>query len=505
MDLALNQIPMQGFICPLETVLYQEETGESIVPDAYPDILSILATEARVQLAKKECGEGKVELTGNVAVTVIYQPEGESGPCRLEVNLPYRLSAAAQGITADCALVAVPRLRSAETRLLNPRKVLCRVELAVLCQGWSQCEDTLCEPCEDREGGLQQRCEDAENYIAAAIAEKAFAYTDQVNLGAGNPTAEELLGHRLELKCAEAKVIGNKLIFKGEAELTVRYRTAENALGVGRWELPFSQIMEVSDIEEEGSCTMDLLERDSRVELADDGDGRTLNVHLELAAQAVVRQNRAIRLFTDAYSVTQAVSVQTQSYRLTRRWEENAVTQTERLTLETPVVGRSVEDCFITLGQPQVDTQRGIMGVQGWITALYLDEEGVLRSQSGAITVESQAAIPQDGKCLVRCETVGQPQAVAAASGIEVRAAVRFHYLITQEKEVSGVVALQAEEEPTERKMMPSVVLRIAQKGESLWDIAKAYSTTEGDILAVNEIADTQRLEGQLLLIPKSR
>ena len=38
MDLALSKIPMEGYACPLETTLRQEETQESIVPDACPDI-----------------------------------------------------------------------------------------------------------------------------------------------------------------------------------------------------------------------------------------------------------------------------------------------------------------------------------------------------------------------------------------------------------------------------------------------------------------------------------
>lgn len=504
MELTLNQVPMEGYICPLETVVYQEETQESIVPDACPDILSVLATEARVQLTKKEVSEGKGEIWGNVQVTVVYCPDDGTGARHLEVTIPYRVTVAGQEMDSGGTLVAVPRVVHAETRVLNPRKVLCRVELAVTLQGWKENQDTLCLPQEDR-GELQRRFEEVESFVAVALGEKVFAYTDQVSLNASHSAAVELLGHRLELGCTEAKVIGNKLIFKGEAVLLLRYRTEENTVAVGRWELPFSQIMEVDGVEEEGSCTIELLERESQVALLSEGDGRSFSVHLELLAQAVVRQNKVLRVFADAYSVSHAVTVRRKNFRVKQRWEENSVTQMGREILETSLGARSVEDCFLTLGVGQVEPESGKLTVQGKMTALYVDEEGQLQAQEGTIELSTQVSIPKDGQTLVRCELAGQPQAVATAAGIEVRVNVRFHYLITRSQEVSAVEALEMEEEAMDRSEKPSVVLRVAQSGESLWDIAKAYFTTEEDILAVNEISEPERLAGQMLLIPRSR
>lgn len=506
MDLTLNKSPMEGYACPLETVVYQEETQESIVPDASPDILTILFTEARALLTRKESMEGKVECAGTVRATVVYLPDGEEGPRRLELDIPFRVSAAAAGLTSGCPVVAVPRITASETRALNPRKVLCRVELAVLCQAWAPREETLCAPCQEEDWGLQQRTEELETYTAMAAVEKPFAFTDDVALNPSQPPAQELLGHRLELRCGEAKVIGNKLIFKGEAALQCRYRTPENTVSMARFDLPFSQIMEVGGLEEEGACELEVVERESQVALTGDEEGRTLSVHMELLAQAVVRQTRQLQLFTDAYSVTHAVTVERQSVPLTQLWEENSVTETCREVLETPTAVRSVEDCFVTLGQPQVkrEEQEGVMAVQGKATVLYTDDGGQLCALIRPISVSARVALPSQGECRARCAPAGEVQAVAAAGGVELRCGVQFNYLTTLQSRREAVCALQVEEreEVLER---PSVILRLAQPGEGLWDIAKAYATTQADILAANDLPDPQALEGTLLLIPKSR
>lgn len=505
MELTLNQIPMEGYIRTLDTVVYQEETQESIVPDACPDIGRVLATEAQASLTRKEWNQGKAEMEGSVRVTVVYWPEGDEGARRLEVCIPYRATAAGGDGEGEHALVGTVRVLRAETRVLNPRKVLCRVELAVGMRLWQRNQNVLCAPCEGCEVELQQRVEETESYLVTAVGEKAFAYTDQINLSGGHSAARELLGHRLELRSTEAKTIGNKLVFKGEVGLSVRYRTEEDTLAVGRWELPFSQIMELETEEEEGSCVLELVERESQVELLSEGEGRTLSVHLELLAQAEIRQNRPLTLFADAYSTSVPVMARMGEYTLTQRWEESALTQMGRMILETEQPARGVEDCFITLSQPSLRRETGELSARGWVTVLYLDEEGTLQSQSGEMTVTTQVALPDGGEVLARCQTAGEPQAAATAAGIEVRCDVRFSYLITCPRQVEAVVGLEAEEEPEEQSRRPSVVLRMAQSGETLWHIAKAYSTTEADILSVNDISDPQRPEGQLLLIPRCR
>lgn len=505
MDLALEKIPMEGYACPLETTLFQEETQESIVPDACPDIGSILCTECRCELGRKECVEGKLECGGTIQATVVYLPDGEASPRRLELTIPFRATAAG-GVNPDGVAVVVPRVTAAQTRALNPRKVLCRVELAIACQVWSPREESLCAPCQESECALQQRAEELETYAVMAVAEKSFAFTDDVTLPAGQPAVEELLGHRLELRCSEAKVIGNKLIFKGEALLRCRYRTGENTMALGRWDLPFSQIMEVSGVEEEGSCAVEVVERESRVTLSGDGDGRTLGLHMELVAQAVVRQTRTVRIFSDAYSITHDLTVERQERFFTQLWEESAVTQVCRETVETPQSVRGVEDCFVDLGTCQVkrEEQEGVMTVQGNVSVLYTDESGQMCALSHAITASARVALPPRGECRARCSMAGELQVVATATGLEIRCPVQFDYLTTLQQPRQTVVALQAEEREA-GETRPSVVLRLAQPGEGLWDIAKAYATTQEDILAANELPDAEHLEGRLLLIPRSR
>ena len=178
MELSLNNVMMEGYACLLDTTVFQEETQESIVPDACPDIGRVLCTQARAQLRAKESVEGKVEGEGSIAVTVVYLPEGEDGPRKLSLSIPFRVSVAAAGIVPGCPVVVKPWVTGVETRVLNPRKVLCRVELAAACQGWGQEENILTATWSGEECTLEQRTEAVDRYAAVSVSEKAFAFTD---------------------------------------------------------------------------------------------------------------------------------------------------------------------------------------------------------------------------------------------------------------------------------------------------------------------------------------
>jgi hypothetical protein len=83
---------------------------------------------------------------------------------------------------------------------------------------------------------------------------------------------------------------------------------------------------------------------------------------------------------------------------------------------------------------------------------------------------------------------------------------VEFPYLCLRETRAPVVddmtVDSAPEEEPGPR---PSLVLRVLDEGERLWDVAKRYGTTIGDIEKANELGGEQPWGGKLLLIPRKR
>ena len=140
MELEFDRDMIISYETVAQMTLCQEETLESIVPDACPDILRIVDVCGQATLSGKQAREGVAQVTGMVRASILYQPEGGGGLRRIEVGLPFTCQAEAPGLTEAGTILASPRLRRAEARALNPRKVLLRVDLAV--------DVTACQPVE---------------------------------------------------------------------------------------------------------------------------------------------------------------------------------------------------------------------------------------------------------------------------------------------------------------------------------------------------------------------
>lgn len=503
MELALNRDHLSCYDTVLDTTVLHEETMEMIVPDACPDLLRIIDTAGTVCLKTREAQEGRVELSGTARCAVLYLPDGETGVRRIEVNIPFFCSADGAGVAPGCAIVAVPSIQAAETRSINPRKVLVRVNLAIAVRAYRSADTAFCTGAED-DGAVEQLRESHSAYMVACVQEKPFTFSDDLTISGSRPEAEELLKSSVEVVCNESKIIGNKLIFKGEAALKLLYRSTDGAVASADYELPFSQIMEVSGVEEEADCAMDVLLTDLTCTLGA-GDGRTLSVSLGLLAQAVVREERTVELLADIYSVSSELTAELQSYTMNRLLEQNTRRQAMREVVETGTLAKSTLDTCVKLGAVTQTREggRAVFSAEALVTVIYVAEDDEIYSLSRQITVPCQVEAPEGCICSCACRRVGDAFATPTTGGIEVRFELDFQYMVLSVQRVTGVCGVQVNEAPVEEKG-PSIVLR-AVAAERLWDIAKSYRTTMAEILQANELECEDGLQGKLLLIPRKR
>ena len=491
-----------------EVTLCQEETLESIVPDACPDILRIVDVCGQAVISGKQAREGMAQVTGMVRASILYQPEGGGGLRRMEVGLPFTCQAEAPSLTERGTVLARPRLRRAEARALNPRKVLLRVDLVV--------DITACQPAEravcggvvnPEEGAICQRKFQGENYQLCTVQEKPFTFSDQIRLQSGSGDAPVLLAARAQPECTESKLIGTKLIFKGMVEVYLLLQEPGGALTACHESLPFSQTVEAAGADGEGDCQVEVEVASFRCE-QDPADGREVDVELELLAQVQVRCRRPVTFLQDLYSTSNLMEVQRENQMLCRLGEQSVRPQAVRELLETGEMVRSVVDARLALGQVRQNREGRelVLTVDACVTVLYLDENELVQTVQRSVPVSCRLDCPETVRCSCFCACPGEVFAAPAAGGVEVRFTVEFHCLTTETTAIPAVTSAQlGEARGAGEEVRPSVVLRRPAPGEELWDIAKAHGTTVEQILQANELEEEALPGGRMLLIPSTR
>ena len=290
-------------------------------------------------------------------------------------------------------------------------------------------------------------------------------------------------------------------------ELQLLMQEAGGGLTSYHESMPFSQVMEVPGVGESGDCRLAVELTQYSCEPSGE-DGRTLELTVDLLAQAQIWSRRPVSVLQDLYSTAFQTQVEREEQSLWQLLELSSRVQNVRELFETGTVPRSVVDSWASLGEIRRSREGEELVLEGevQVTVLYLDEEETPQVFQKTMGVACRLEAPAGALCRCRMVTPGEVFATPAAGGVEVRFNLEFQCLVLEERKLTAVCGA-ALGEPRARGEgdQPSVVLRLAEQGESLWELAKCYGTTMEQILQANQLEEGSLPTGRMLLIPSVR
>ena len=143
MELELKQSSMPYMKCVLQEMKYQEETGETIVPDSYPDIGTIIHTYADAVLRGKDCRNGSITVSGGIKGGILYEPEDHSAPRVLDLYLPFTVKTEHPDLQEEDKSICCVNVRAVDGRMINSRKAMLRVERSCSIHAYSAAKEDL--------------------------------------------------------------------------------------------------------------------------------------------------------------------------------------------------------------------------------------------------------------------------------------------------------------------------------------------------------------------------
>ena len=207
MDFELEQTIVHCYETVGQVSVCQEETQEAIVPDACPDILRIADVCGQAFMKRWEAKEGQAAVYGEVLATVLYIPEQGRAIQKMELKMPFTVLVDIGGLDGACVLEAAVRLRCADGRILNPRKLLLRADLVTEVMAFRKQEHSVSvgavQADEDR---LCQQQHQVEYEQIVCVPQRIFPMSEEVRLTGSQ--APELLWFRAGCTCTESRIIG---------------------------------------------------------------------------------------------------------------------------------------------------------------------------------------------------------------------------------------------------------------------------------------------------------
>ncbi|MBR6259233.1 MAG: DUF3794 domain-containing protein [Oscillospiraceae bacterium] len=476
-------------------VVDTEASAEKIVPDAMADVYEIISASVLPLLRSKEARDGRITVTGTADITVLCRFENGSVSA-LNTEAPLTFTCDVPGADADSGLIASISGASASPRLINPRKLEVTVSASCAVTCLSDRSVSITTGCGDSVEVNENR---ADITVTERAFEKTFSMSEEVNLPAGKPEIGEMLLTRARLDCEEKKAVGSKLIVRGIITAETVYIPA----GGGEAEraaitLPFSQVIDVEagaeekDFEVTPALTGVFLTR---------GNGeRTLLLDVNAVLQCRQLAAKTVTYISDAYCTSCDLNSDYGTVSLISARETAEAAGPLRGTI--PAEG--VEKIVSVSAEPPAAAvfTDGVVTANINVKVLYIGG-GELKCASGVLAAEAPRDYP-DASEPVTVHVPAEIYAAPAPGGIDARCQVTFRIITEKKRDISFITAAHICEGQEENA--PSLLLKRADKGDTMWSLAKEGKSTPRLIITANGLADDAVIEpGRLLIIPRRK
>ena len=479
-----------------------EEASETVVPDTMPDVERILCADGTALIRSKELGDGHISLAGSVQCTVLYAPEGGAGICALDVGIPAALELDAPGVSEDSGVVAMLTAAAVEAKPLNPRKILVRAVVNVAVEAYNAARLDISDGLEG-EGAesVETLCECVAFNPAVCVKEKTFVVSEDFRLQPGLLPIGSLLWHSTEICPGAVRSAGSRLVFNGTVRLSVMYEAeGSGELCSAQFETEFSQLLDTDmDLAGPDCCVRTMLSAEY-VELDTLAGGeRGVSAEFHLVSQCVCSDSVRAEVLTDCYSNCCELEVTREQLRLLSL--QRRATVRAGVHDSVPASPLPVDVVRVICRPGAVECEGGALRCPVSVTAVYTASDGKVYSASRRLSCEAASELPE-GEYAAGISACCVESGWSIASGaVDVRAAVDFELMSAREEAVSQISAAECGS-GGEAQDRPSLVVLRAAAGDSLWSLGKRCHSTAALIAELNNLAEGERIDGRVLLIP---
>lgn len=495
MEIKFNKKPlhcMRPFFSKIHT---QEQTQEIRLPDAYPDIGKVIGCWGQVLMRGKEWHSSFMGANGGVMAWVMYAPEDGTPPRVLDVWMPIQCRWDFPETVDDGVMILRPVLSSLDGRSVSARKMMIRAGVDTFAQALGRQTMELSEPAQVPDDvELLTRTYPMDLPVEAG--EKQVQMEEMLSMPSNLPPIHKFIRYQMMPAVTEQKVLGNRLVFRGQADVDVSYMTEDGSVHTWETEVPFSQYTELDGDYSPGATAWVMpMVTAMELDLTDEGQ---LQMRGGIAAQYAVFDRNTVDIVEDAFSPRRDVTPRVEQIQFPALLDVGEMeipvegtTQMERILQSVPMTQ-----------YPKTEYMEDGMHVHvcGQFQSLGMDTEDKLIGD----TARFEASMPFSSAMENQTQLwLGDPRkldVIPISDGQLLRTSYPVSMQVYSGQSIPMVTELELGEERPADPDRPSIILRRAGD-EGLWAIAKNAGSTVAAIRNANGL-EGEPEAGQMLLIP---
>ena len=488
-----------------------------IVPDTMSDMAEVILDSGLIQLEPVKVQRERITVRGKLDFHVLYRKE-EGGLQALGGSIPFEEAINVPDLDEKDYVSVSWQIEDLNTEMIHSRKLGIKaiVTLEVKAESLYDTEAAVDVRGEDDEIHLQVR---RERIPAAAIAlrrKDTYRLKQDITLPGSKPVIERMLWTEMKLAGCQAKPLDGQIHLEGTLMVFALYEGGES--GMVQWveeSIPFS-----GEVEMQGAAAdmipiigLKLIHRDLEERPDYDGEMRELSVDAVIELDVRLYEEQELELLQDLYATNREIVLDTGEavfdQILTRNFGKCRVA--EKVEMETDP--RVLQICHSSgsVKLDGVEVRENELAVDGVLEVklLYLTDEDARPVQAATrlVPFHYEAETPGITEDSIWYLEPGLEQLTAVMAGggqAELRGVITLDLFVLQPETRQIILQAQVHPVDTEKmKAMPGIVGYLVQPGDSLWDVAKRFHTTEKSILEANELPGDAIKAGDCLILVK--
>ncbi len=477
-----------------------------VLPEYLPEIAAVLKCRMRPAVQSHQISGDRVIADGTVYLQLLYLDEERRTVRSYEHTQPFSSTFTVSDLKNGDAVRLTTRVNYVNCRATGPRRVDVHGAFGVQCVVRS--EGVVQAVCTAQGEGLHTRGCTLNCSVPSGNCEKTVSLNEVLELDAA---ADSLIRHDAAAYITECRQMTGKTIVKGDVVMTAVYVTDADAGTVVRTvgHIPFSQILDTDGAEEELSdCRVCVTQCDVRLMQDPAGEARLLSAAVKLLITMDRYRTETCDIVTDAYHTVYPLKTEWCAVESCRLSFVRADTVT--LSLALPLPDGDVSDvldlwcdalpmaCTCEAGQTNAAGQLQV----GMLTR---DAQGTVAYYERV--ADYRTVLPDESERIAASVVPLECTYTVAGGQIDVRVSAVVHRTgscLQHHKALAKVVA--DESAPyTVDGVLKGCCLKVcfADKGESVWEIARREHTSYEGLKAENGLSCDTLEQDMMLLIPQ--
>lgn len=465
------------------TVRTIEVSGDIIVPDIKPDILNIINTNGIPYIYKEDISNSRIRLDGNIDTYIVYL--SDTGETRsIQTTLSFSESIEEKNLSENSFVKVNVTLEKIESKVLNERKFSVKAILKIRCEIYEKSEIEINNTFDNLENfEMLKETLDIKSVIGTNKVKTSVKEDITVD---SSYSVAEILKVDLSVSNLENKISYNKVLAKADSNVKIIFLSEDGRIGTQEAHLPIMSFIDIDKITDSNSCEVNYMIRN----IIFKPNKNLITCQLEFEVFAIASETKTIDVVQDMYGLKNNIEFSKKEIEveLSGKANNNVLNLNERIQVEDILNVLDVNLNPRIVNKSQVGNSFNIECEMGLDIFYEADNRNGLNVKQSSFPFVVKSQVPEDIEFIV-----SNKQFTVSNENVncDIEILVKEKNSLLKNIYVIENVSCKEVEEESDYKMF----MYFVKPGDSVWDIAKRFKVSMGDIISLNNLENPEKIQ----------